>query len=418
MRPFSFKKLIFTIVLFTLAYCNLFANEPSSGSGSSSKEVYNPVPSIMHHISDSHEWHLWGENEGAFTIPLPVILYTEGNLDIFLSSDFHHGHSKVTKENRTYSINHHDHIIEESGLPFIDFSITKNVASMIIGLFVLLLLFGTSGLKAKKNIGAPSGILSFLEPLVLFVRDDIVKPNIGKNYNKYLPYLLTLFFFILVNNLLGLLPGSANVTGNIVSNANVVTDLIVGRTSSVTITGVTPGGTSGGDLAGTYPNPTLAQKGATSGQVLKYNGSSWAPAADLNSGGGGAGATIHRFKLNYNSSGQLDTTSNLTSLINSVSIDSASGGDVTVTFDSSITMPPASVMMYGYDYTNNKYSMVPAETTMALREIAGGGSSGSPTLFDGGSSIALKLRLRETETGASRSFGTVTHAWVQFVIYD
>jgi F-type H+-transporting ATPase subunit a len=215
MKPFSFKKLIFTIVLFTLAYCNLFANEPSSDSGSSSKEVYNPVPSIMHHISDSHEWHLWGENEGAFTIPLPVILYTEGNLDIFLSSDFHHGHSKVTKENRTYSINHHDHIIEESGLPFIDFSITKNVASMIIGLLVLLLLFGTSGLKAKKNIGAPSGILSFLEPLVLFVRDDIVKPNIGKNYNKYLPYLLTLFFFILVNNLLGLLPGSANVTGNI-----------------------------------------------------------------------------------------------------------------------------------------------------------------------------------------------------------
>ena len=156
----------------------------------------------------------------------------------------------------------------------------------------------------------------------------------------------------------------------------------------------------------------------SSGQVLKYNGSAWAPAADLNSGGGGAGATIHRFKLNYNSSGQLDTTSNLTSLINSVTVDSASGGDVTVTFDSSITMPPASVMMYGYDYTNNKYSMVPAETTMALREIAGGGSSGSPTLFDGASTIALKLRLRETETGASRSFGTVTHAWIQFVIYD
>jgi hypothetical protein len=155
----------------------------------------------------------------------------------------------------------------------------------------------------------------------------------------------------------------------------------------------------------------------SSGQVLKYNGTAWAPAADLNSGGG-AGATIHRFKLNYNSSGQLNTTSNLTSLINSVSIDSASGGDVTVTFDSSITMPPASVMMYGYDYTNNKYSMVPAETTMALREIAGGGSSGSPTLFDGASTIALKLRLRETETGASRSFGTVTHAWIQFVIYD
>ena len=69
--------------------------------------------------------------------------------------------------------------------------------------------------SSKKNKSAPSGLLSFLEPLVLFVRDDIVKPNIGKNYQKYLPYLLTLFFFILMNNLVGLLPGSANVTGNI-----------------------------------------------------------------------------------------------------------------------------------------------------------------------------------------------------------
>ena len=134
--------------------------------------------------------------------------------------------------------------------------------------------------------------------------------------------------------------------------------------------------------------------------------------------GGGSSATVQRFKLNYNSSGQLASTSNLTSLIDSVSIDSASGGDVTVNFDSTINYPPGSVMMYGYDYANNKYSMVPAETTMALREIAGGGSSGSPTLFNGSSSIALKLRLRETETGASRSFGTTTHAWIQFVIYE
>ena len=76
-------------------------------------------------------------------------------------------------------------------------------------------------------------------------------------------------------------------------------------------------------------------------------------------------------------------------------------------------------MVYGYDYTNNKYYAVPLETTMALREIPGGGSSGSPTLFNGSSNIGLKLRLRETETGASRGgFGTTTHAWVQFVVYD
>jgi len=134
--------------------------------------------------------------------------------------------------------------------------------------------------------------------------------------------------------------------------------------------------------------------------------------------GGSGVAVVQRFKLNYASNGNLNNTESLTSLISNVSIDSATGGDVTVNFDSSINYPPASVMVYGYDYTNNKYSVVPLETSMGLREIAGGGSSGSPTLFNGSSNISLKLRLRETETGASRSFGTTTHAWIQFVVYD
>jgi len=177
---------------------------------------------------------------------------------------------------------------------------------------------------------------------------------------------------------------------------------------------------SGGGASALNDLSDVSTSGASNGQVLKYNGSSWAPAADLNSGGGGgSGATVQRFKLNYLSSGNLDDTSDKTSLISSISIDSASGGDVTVNFDSSINYPPASIMVYGYDYTNNKYYAVPLETTMGLREIAGGGSSGSPTLFNGSSSIALKLRLREAETGASRGgFGTTTHAWVEFVVYD
>jgi hypothetical protein len=134
--------------------------------------------------------------------------------------------------------------------------------------------------------------------------------------------------------------------------------------------------------------------------------------------GGSGVALVQRFKLNYLSSGNLGSTSDLTSLISSVNIDSASGGDVTVNFDSSINYPPASIMIYGYDYANNVYKLVPLETTMALRQIDGGGSSGSPTLFNGSSNISLKLRLREAETGASRSFGTVTHAWIEFVVYD
>jgi F-type H+-transporting ATPase subunit a len=79
-----------------------------------------------------------------------------------------------------------------------------------------LLVFGSAARSAKANKGrAPKGVQSFFEPIILFVRDEIVKPNIGPKYEKFLPYMLTLFFFILFGNLLGLLPGAGNLTGNI-----------------------------------------------------------------------------------------------------------------------------------------------------------------------------------------------------------
>jgi len=131
------------------------------------------------------------------------------------------------------------------------------------------------------------------------------------------------------------------------------------------------------------------------------------------SGGGGGGATVERFKLNYNTSGSLTTTSDLTSGITSATI---SGDDVTITFGSGYSYPPASVMIYGYDYNNNKYYLSNLETTMGTREIAGGGASGSPTAF-GASAPAITLKLSETVTGASRFFGSVTHAWIQMVVH-
>ncbi|MAX68651.1 MAG: ATP synthase F0 subunit A [Flavobacteriales bacterium] len=206
------KNILIALLLITTSSTIKAENHPKENS---SDELYNPVPAIMHHISDAHEWHLWGEGENSVTIPLPVILYTKGNLDVFMSSEFNHGYKKVKRGDRVYSIDSHSHIIEESGLHPLDLSITKNVASMLLALVVLLLLFAGAGRKSKNSKGSPKGILSYIEPLVLFVRDDIVKPNVGSNYKKFLPYLLTLFFFILINNLLGLLPGSANVTGNI-----------------------------------------------------------------------------------------------------------------------------------------------------------------------------------------------------------
>jgi hypothetical protein len=130
-------------------------------------------------------------------------------------------------------------------------------------------------------------------------------------------------------------------------------------------------------------------------------------------------STIERFRLNYNASGLLVNADNVTDGITNVTIESASGGDVSITFNSAkYNHPPSSVMLYGYDYANNKYLISHLSTSMGLREIAGGGTSGSPTAFNGSATQTIRLRLREAETGASRSFGTATHAWIQFTMYD
>lgn len=132
----------------------------------------------------------------------------------------------------------------------------------------------------------------------------------------------------------------------------------------------------------------------------------------------GSTTDSERFRINYASDGTLSGTQDLTAGISSVVINSSSGGEVSITFDSSqYNYPPGSILFYGYDYVNNKYIITPFDTTMTVREIAAGGVSGSPTLFNGNSTVTIRLRLRETETGASRgSFGTTTHAYVQFVM--
>lgn len=166
------------------------------------------------HILDSHSWHFWGEGHDAVALPLPVIIYsnTKG-LQVFSSARFEHGHASYNG----YSL-HEEHIISaDPNETVLDFSITKNVAQMFISVIVLLLIF-TSIAKAYKKQGvtsAPKGKQSFFEPLIVFVRDDIAKSNIGHAYEKYVPYLLTVFFLILLNNIFGMLPIGANLTGNI-----------------------------------------------------------------------------------------------------------------------------------------------------------------------------------------------------------
>ena len=198
----------------------------------SGESTFNPVPVIMHHISDAHAWHLWGEGEKSVRIPLPVILWDNG-LQVFMSSKFHHNEA-VVESNGNYYINFHEKIyktdangtinphVDEKGAVHLenekplDFSITKNVASMLLSFVILILVFLAVASNYKKGNMVPRGIAGFIEPLIVFVRDEVAIPNIGeKKYAKFMPYLLTLFFFIWVNNLLGLLPGAANVTGNI-----------------------------------------------------------------------------------------------------------------------------------------------------------------------------------------------------------
>lgn len=226
-------KNIFTVLFALLLSFSLNASDQSHGSGDShEKEESNQT---LDHVKDSHEWHIldYTDSEGIqhpVGVPLPVILWNGKGLDIFMSSEFHHGHSAVHKGENTYVIQHDKiYFADEHGNaigdPILwDFSITKNTLSMFMSVALLLFIFLSVAKAYRKRPGqAPKGLQSFMEPLVLFVRDEIAIPNIGEHkYHKFLPYLLTAFFFIWINNMIGLIPffpGGANVTGNIAVTA-------------------------------------------------------------------------------------------------------------------------------------------------------------------------------------------------------
>ena len=173
---------------------------------------FNPGEMIIDHISDSHDWHLFGH----VTVPLPVIIYQPGNgLHVFSSSRFEHG----TASYEGFKLEKNK-IVAEDGSDLYDISITKNAASLLFVIVLMLIVF-TSVAKRYGNSknAAPKGLQSWLEPIIVFIRDEVAKSSIGeKKYEKYMPFLLTVFFFILFLNLLGLvpiIPGGANVTGNI-----------------------------------------------------------------------------------------------------------------------------------------------------------------------------------------------------------
>ncbi|MGB3617819.1 MAG: F0F1 ATP synthase subunit A [Catalinimonas sp.] len=171
---------------------------------------------IIHHVTDSHEWHF----ADGLTLALPVILYSEDRtLEIFSSNRFYDDkHASVDYDGYRYD---HGHITPvDPNRTIVDLSITKNVASMFLSAALLFGVFFSMASYYKQDPNrAPKGLAAFFEPIIVFVRDEIAKPNIGPKYARYMPYLLTIFFFIWFNNLLGLLPGGANLTGNIAVTA-------------------------------------------------------------------------------------------------------------------------------------------------------------------------------------------------------
>lgn len=206
----------------------------SSDKEKKQDEPFDTKELIFHHIKDSHGFHVTGD----ITIPLPVILWTDNGLVTFMSSEFHHDvDGKVIVEKKGLKfVNLHEKIYQldnsaahvefdaehhaTNAIRPVDISITKNVFSMLLSMAVILLIFLTAARSYKKSSnGMPTGIARFMEPIVVFIRDEVAIPNIGENkYKKYMPFLLTLFFFIWLNNIFGLIPFfpfSSNLSGNI-----------------------------------------------------------------------------------------------------------------------------------------------------------------------------------------------------------
>lgn len=194
-------------------------NHNHTAAATHENEKFDAGKMIMEHVADAHDWHLWGHT----SIPLPVIIKSSRGWSVFLSSKFEHGHADYKgyrlEHGHIVAINEDGTVNEEVTASILDLSITKNVASLLISLIIMFWLFTSVAKTYTRNPNtAPKGIQGLLEPIIIFVRDDIAKASIGAKYEKFMPFLLTVFFFIWINNLLGLVPifpGGANLTGNI-----------------------------------------------------------------------------------------------------------------------------------------------------------------------------------------------------------
>ncbi len=239
MRIGCVKCLLVAVFSFFSAF--VFAQgEPGEGD-KTEKESFDADEVIFGHVLDAHEFHFFSYKgsdgkEHAAILSLPVILYSpQKGFSCFMSSKFHggektyNGYALLTKEKidklhldtqkyhagQIVAVNDNG-VVSTSNV--YDFSLTRNVVQMIIALGLLIWVMLSIAKRYRKGEGvtsAPKGTQSLMEPVINFIKDEVAKPNLGHKYQKYLPYILTVFFFILINNLVGLIPGTANVTGNI-----------------------------------------------------------------------------------------------------------------------------------------------------------------------------------------------------------
>lgn len=219
--------LLITGFTFLIGAANCRAEESEASQDSlKSENSFQPGKFVIEHVSDAYEWHIATFGQAEISIPLPIILYSKtSGLNCFISSNFHHGEEtyrnfRIEKEGKNegkiVELNDQGEII---GLP-VDLSITKTVAGVLVSVILMFILFLKIAKAEKKRVNqAPTGMQNLMEPVILFIRDEVAKPAIGeKRFERFMPFLLTLFFFILINNLLGLVPifpFGANVTGNI-----------------------------------------------------------------------------------------------------------------------------------------------------------------------------------------------------------